>query len=243
MKKLKFELVIAYYRRPLIVLNALNSIKNSSYKNWKLTLIDDSGDDSFKQVFFNYGLDNSKIDYIATMMSDEEKIKIGGTIFGKYINDIIINSDSDIFILICDDDALNHDYLEKLNKYYLSNPNEVWSYCHLNFFDPNSETYVNSTSVPKLPYLNPVNLNAFNYPIPPSCRVDSSQVTFRIKSMIEKQVFYPSPQTHDHDRTVFEDFYSKWGLCPFNGIVGQCKGWFNDQLGVRIRSNRGHFLN
>lgn len=238
MKKLKFELVIAYYKRPLIVLNALDSIKKSSYRNWRLTFLDDSGDDSFKDVFINYGLDKTKINYVPIMMSESEKHLLGGTLFGKYVNDIILNSDADIFMLICDDDALNHDYLKKLNDYYLSNPNEVWSYCHLNFFDPNLESYLSSQPSPRLPHLNPVDLNHYNYPIPPSCRVDSSQVTFRINAMKEKKVFYPYPQTHDHDRTVFEDFYNKWGPCPFNGIIGQCKGWFGDQLGVRIR-NRG----
>ena len=242
MKKLKFELVIPYYRRPIIVANALNSIKNSTYDNWRLTLIDDSGDDSFRNIFLNYDLDSNKTNYIPIMMSDDEKSFLGGSVFGKYVNDLIANSDADIFMLICDDDALNHDYLEKLNNYYVSNPNEVWSYCHLNFFNPNYETYLSSIHNPRLPYLNPTNLNAFDYPIPPSCRVDSSQVTFRIKSMIEKQIFYPSPKTHDHDRAVFEDFYNKWGNCPFNGLIGQCKGWFNDQLGVRIRNGRGYFV-
>jgi hypothetical protein len=242
MKKLKFELVISYYKRPTIVLNALDSIKKSSYDNWRLTFLDDSGDDSFKDVFMNYGLDKTKINYVPIMMSENEKHSLGGTIFGKYVNDIILNSDADIFMLICDDDALTQNYLENLNEFYTSNPNEVWSYSHLVYFDPNEETYLNASPSPKNPNLNPVDLNSHNYPIPPSCRVDSSQVTFRISAMKEKKVFYPYPQTHNHDLTVFEDFFAKWGLCPFNGFVGQVKGWFGDQLGVRIRNGGQIYL-
>ncbi len=41
MSNLKFELIIAYYKRPKIVLNALESIIKSTYDNWHLTFIDD----------------------------------------------------------------------------------------------------------------------------------------------------------------------------------------------------------
>ena len=61
MNNLKFELIIAYYKRPKIVLNALESIIKSTYDNWHLTFVDDSGDDSFKETFLNFGFDKSKI--------------------------------------------------------------------------------------------------------------------------------------------------------------------------------------
>ena len=242
MKDLKFELVIAYYKRPKIVLNALKSIKNSSYCDWRLTLIDDSGDDSFRNTFFNFGLDISKISYVPIMMLDEEKLKIGGSIFGKYINQVILNSDADIFILICDDDALTHDYMEKLNVYYKKNPNEHWSYCHLNFYNPEIESYIDSKNFCENPELNGVNLNSKVTPINPFCRVDSSQVSFRVDSLKTKNILYPHPYTSGLDAQIFNSFYNVWGSCPFNGIVGQHKAWFENQLGVRQRSGRGFFV-
>jgi glycosyltransferase involved in cell wall biosynthesis len=242
MKNLKFELAIAYYKRPKIVLNALESIKNSTYSNWHLTFIDDSGDDSFRDTFLNFGFDNSKINYVPIMMSDEEKLKNNGSNFGKYVNDSIINSDADIFILICDDDALTHDYMEKLNIFYNKNPKEVWSYCHLNFYNPDVENYTQSKEICVNPSLNGVNLNAHFMPINPYCRVDSSQVSFRIDSLIEKNIFYPYPYTVNLDAFIFNNFYNVWGNCPFNGIVGQHKGWFENQLGVRHRAGKGDFI-
>ena len=53
---LKFLIVLAYYKRPNMVLNALHSIANLTYNNWHLAFIDDSGDDSFKETLFTYGL-------------------------------------------------------------------------------------------------------------------------------------------------------------------------------------------
>ncbi len=52
MNNLKFELIIAYYKRLKIVLNALESIKNSGYENWHLTFINNSGDNSFRREAF-----------------------------------------------------------------------------------------------------------------------------------------------------------------------------------------------
>ena len=242
MKNLKFELVIAYYKRPKIVLNALDSIKNSTYLNWNLTFIDDSGDDSFRETFNNFGLDSSKISYIPILMDDKEKLKIGGSIFGKYINDVILNSNSDIFILICDDDALTCDYMEKLNTFYKENPDAHWSYCHLNFYNPEIEMYSSSRNYCENISLNGADLNSFSNPINPNSKVDSSQVSFKIDSLLNKNILYPYPYTSGLDAFIFNNFYNVWGYCPFNGIVGQHKGWFENQLGVRHSSGKGYFF-
>jgi len=242
MKNFKFELIVAYYKRPEIVKNALQSIKENSYENWHLSFIDDSGDDFFRDTFFNFGFDAKKIEYIPILMSDEDKNKAGGSIFGKYINDVIVKSDSDIVILICDDDALTENYLIDLNNFYQININEKWSYCHLNFYNPDKESYKSSKYFCENIALNKSNLNAFTERINPFCKVDSSQVSFRRDAMIDKSVYYPYPKTANLDADIFMRFFQAWGSCPFNGIVGQHKGWFENQLGVRIRTGKGFFI-
>jgi glycosyltransferase involved in cell wall biosynthesis len=242
MRNLKFEIIIPYYKRPKIVINTLNSIKNSTYNNWHLTFIDDSGDDSFKDTFFNFGFDESKASYIPIMMSDEEKIKLGGTVHGKYMNDAIYDSDADIILPICDDDALVNDYMEKLNEYYNLNESVMWSYCHLNFYNPNKESYLESKpeskdDLPNYPYLNS-NIEPLN----PYMRKDFSQVTFRRNAIVEKEIKYPYPKDHDLDAAIFEPFFKSWGYCYFNGLRGQHKGWHEEQLGVRIKTGKGHFV-
>ena len=243
MNNLKFELIIAYYKRPKIVLNALESILKSTYDNWHLTFVDDSGDDSFKETFLNYGFDSSKITYSPILMSDDEKNNIGGSIFGKYVNDAIQNTDADIIILICDDDAIFPDYMENLNKFYTKNPDKMWGYSHVKFFNPEKQHYSESTDVPSDRTFNTSNLNDYTLPIQPSCRVDSSQVSFRKNAFTQTNLWYPYPYTKDLDRNVFEKLYEKIGLCHFTNCYGQYKGWFANQLGVRARRGKGDFIN
>ena len=132
--------------------------------------------------------------------------------------------------------------MEKLNIFYNKNPNEHWSYCHLNFYNPEVESYQNSKSYCDNIQLNKVNLNANFMPINPYCRVDSSQVSFKIDSLIKKKILYPHPYTSNLDAHIFNNFHSAWGSCSFNNIVGQHKGWFENQLGVRQRSGKGEYL-
>jgi glycosyltransferase involved in cell wall biosynthesis len=231
MKNLKFELIIPYYKRPEIVLNALDSVLKSNYKNWHLSFIDDSGDNSFEKTFLNFGLDKSKITYIPILMKDEEKIKIGNSIFGKYVNEAIIKTDADIVILICDDDALLPDYMENLNKFYLENPNVMYAYCHLKFFDPEVEKYTDAKE-------DSSNfLNNYTGPIMGVNNIDSSQVSFRKEAFICKNIWFPHPYTISLDAYVLGSMYNGWGPCHFIGSKGQCKGIFPNMLGKRISNS------
>lgn len=241
-ENLKFELIIFYYKRPTIVLNALESVKLSTYNNWHLTLIDDSSDDSFKETFYNFGFDSEKINYIAIMMPDSEKLKLGGSIFGSYINTVVRNTNADVIIPLCDDDALLPDYMTKLNSFYINNPNNVWAYCHLKFFNPKTESYKDAKLVPENPELNYPHMNANMTPINPYCRVDSSQVTFKTKALIDGEILYASPLTSNLDADIFMKMFKKYGNCPFMGSFGQCKGWFNEQLGVKQRQGKNPYI-
>jgi hypothetical protein len=176
-------------------------------------------------------------------MSDDEKIKIGGSIFGKYVNDAIQTTDADIIILICDDDALFPDCMENLNKFYTENPDKMWGYSHVKFFNPEKQHYSESTDVPSDRTFNTSNLNDYTSPIQPSCKVDSSQVSFRKNAFTQTNLWYPYPHTKDLDRNVFEKLYEKIGLCHFTNCYGQYKGWFANQLGVRARTGKGDFIN
>lgn len=235
---MNFELVIPYYKRPQIVQNALESIKKSHNSNYRLTLIDDSGTTDFESTFLNCGVDKSKIQYVPVLMSDEEKINLGGSLFGKYVNDIIKTSKADILILICDDDAILSTYLDDLTIFFTNNPEEVWAYSHVKYYDPSQKSYLDSVESlsPEL-MVGQVNLNACSTRINPRWVVDSSQVVFKINALRDGNVFYPYPKTIALDADVFMSFYNVYGSCPFTGVFGQHKGWFDNQLGRRFRNN------
>lgn len=226
MEGLKFEILLPYYKRPRMVRNALDSVERQTYGNWHLTFIDDSGDDLFKETLEQYHF-GDKAAYVATMHSEKDKRNQGGSAHGQFMNEAIRNSDADVVIILCDDDALTHEYLERLNVFY-SSTDAVWSYCYLHFYDPLKERYENAL---RKPFDKRNGLNTYDEPIMPSCRVDSAQVTFR-KFIFEK-VQYPSPQTKNLDASMFQMVHTFWGNCVPNGIIGQVKGFSGDQLGCR----------
>lgn len=242
MKMNKFLIVIAYYNRPKIVLNALESIMKLDYDNFEVCFIDDGSPNLGEPVvreFCDSIIDKFKFKYIDN--SIEDKKRQGGSIHGRYMNEAILESDADAVIVLCDDDALFPNYLTNLNNYFNNNPNSYWCYSHVKFYDPENQHYSEATEIPNNPNFNTSNLNAYTTPISPSCKVDSSQVAFRRDAFVKSNVWFPHPQTSDCDRHVFERMIDHWGMCDFSGDYGQYKGWFVNQLGVKINTNRERY--
>lgn len=210
---------------------ALESIKGSSYKNWQLCVIDDGfkypAIDIIDTVFSSLERLEHRISYIQTLDSEKNKIERNGSIFGHYANCAIDVYDADIVYMLCDDDMIKSDYMEKLSDFYQRSPEIKYSYCHLEFFnplkgDPGEDNHVDND------YTNYLNENTG--PISPARRVDSSQVSWRRKDWIDSIVRFPYPKTKNLDESIFEMMYVSWGPCHFNGIVGQHKGIHELQL-------------
>lgn len=238
----KFLIILVYYERPEIVLNALNSISELNYENFEIRFIDDGstkrGENIVKQVCSSI-LDKFTFYYIDNTV--EDKKKQGGSIHGSYMNLAIKESNADYVIVMCDDDALFPDYLTNLNKFYNENPNKLWCYSHVKFFNPEIETYKQAVDEPSDKTFNVSSLNEHTQPISPSCRVDGSQVSFKRNVFIDYNIWYPSPQTKDCDRYIFERMVIRLGLCHFSGFYGQYKGWFINQLGTKNRLGKDDF--
>jgi glycosyltransferase involved in cell wall biosynthesis len=239
---MKILILLLYYKRPKIVLNALQSIKNSSYDNFELCFIDDSGDESFKETFLSYGIPKDKIKYIPTMDSVEYKEEIGGNRIGKFMNECIKKSDSDISIMLCDDDALTKDYLLNLNIFFTGNQNINYAYSKLLFFEPENESYINARyNYSNLDLPTDYNLNQYNTPIKPNAKLDASQVAWRIKCNVEGNVWFDEVRLMNHDEDFYKKMYYKYGNCYPTNFIGQCKGVSKNQLGNRVRLYKNFF--
>ena len=234
-ENLKILILLFYYDRPEMVKNnALKSIENSTYKNYEVAFINDSGENTSDHILVNIK-DKSKIKQYNIGMSDNEKKIQGGSIFGKYANIAIQESDADIVFMLCDDDALLPDYLENLNKFYQENQ-FLWSYSKVKYFNPIEEDYTKAEDDYQKKRGNTgstVDLNRNNHPIDPFCQCDASQVSFRTSAFKEKNVWFPYPQTRNLDASIYHKMFRAIGLCYPNGFYGQCKGVFADQLGSR----------
>lgn len=229
---MKILILLFYYDRPEMVKNALKSIENSSYKNFTVAFIDDGSPNPGKPVVEEILSPENleKVVFYNTNQSSDDKNKQGGSIFGKYANIAMETLESDITIMLCDDDALTPNYLEHLNHYYTQNPEIQHSYSKVLFYDPSKEDYTQSKKTTSFAHRgSTLYLNSFDTPIEPWGKFDASQVAWRTNCNIK----FPYPQTRALDSSVCKQLGDHHGLCYPTHIEGQCKGAFADQLGNR----------
>ena len=225
-KELKFLILLFYYNRPKMVLNALNSINKLSYKKFEVAFIDDGSDnpgepivrETLKPSFLK------KVTFYNTNDTVKVKIERGGSNFGKLANEAVKNSDADIVLMLCDDDALFSDYLNYLNRFYLFNNRINYAYCKLKYYDPSKEAYTKAK-------VNEEDIT--NKLINPVTNLDSSQVSWRRSCMVEKDFWFPYPRTRNLDAVMFVHLWHHYKHCAPLKEFGQYKGIFDDQLGNR----------
>jgi len=238
METKKILILLFYYNRPDIVKNALHSIAQSSYSNFEIAFINDSENKSNDHILA-YLEDTdcfSKIKEYSIGQSESDKVLQGGSIFGKYANIAIQESDADIVIMLCDDDAVTEDYFKNLSEYYTNNPDVIWAYSKVKYYNPLIETYLQASddfNRVRGFHGSVVNLNVHTTPINPDCACDASQVSFRRSCFVQGNVWFPYPQTRNLDSTIYGKMYQVWGVCHPTNFYGQCKGVFSDQLGCR----------
>lgn len=221
--KLKFLILLTYYNRPELVKNALESIKRLKYENWELAIVDDGSDALIED---NFSINKDKLKYIRIPDNIEIKNQQGGSRHGQFLNQVIAESDADIIIPLCDDDALMDDYLSKLNIYFQEHPEISYCYSNAFTFDPIKECPFDITQ-------RRTDFGYHTEPTVPHGILDASQVVFRSKCFKKDGLKYPYPQTKDLDAVVFKQAYEIYGPCHYTGFYGQYKAIFPGQLGFR----------
>jgi glycosyltransferase involved in cell wall biosynthesis len=216
-----------YYERPNMVRFALDSIAAQNYDNYEVAIIDDGSTRPIMPIAQYYPFIDKTI-FFNTGDTVEKKLERGGSVFGQKVNQAIEESSADLGIMLCDDDALTPTYLEGLNTFYSEHPKLKYSYGHVLTYDP-----FNAVRYPSIKgnYVTP--LNYYDQPIDPYCKVDASQVSWRLKDFLRDGIRFPYPQTSALDAEVYRQMYNTWGPCRFNGLVTQYKGVFSDQMGNR----------
>lgn len=248
---IRFCLILCYYDRPRMVANALESIRDQDYSNWYLTFIDDGskapgapvveeilGEKLGKFISIGYSAEKDATfrvyeNGILYRLEDTPEIKAAqnGTRHPMFMNIGVMESpgmkDSDVVSIICDDDGLYEHSLKNLNEYYKANPDVTHSYCHLAVYSPDIERP--DPSFKDRPFW----LN-HGCDVPGAyCKVDSSQVSYRRSVFTQKGFRYPSPAFRALDAALYSQL-DQLGPCRFNGIMGQYKGSFPQQLSYRI---------
>ena len=233
-------ILLFYYDRPEIVKNAIHSIKNQTYKNFKVAFIDDGSIFSGKSIVEKELGNDPILDkflFYSTFDSPQDKENQGGSNMGKSANQAMGQIDSDITLILCDDDALMPGYLEYLNEFFQLNSEVTHCYSKLLFYNPSKETYIQGTETSS--YNHPGStyngLNGYEGPKPCS-GFDASQVAWRTSC----NVSFPYPQTRALDSVIYTQLRD-YGLCYPTNIYGQVKGAFQDQLGNRWVEGKNEF--
>lgn len=222
---IKILIILPYYNRPNFVKGALKSvlISGENYGNWELAFIDDGSSHKGEPVVRDLLADHlSKVRFYDSKMSPEDK-KEKGCYLGFYVNKAIEDSDADVGITLCDDDELHPNYLFNLNNYFTDNPSILSCYSNVYVYNPILES--------KEGYLRPHKLNQWKTPIAAACRVDSSQVAWRLIVNKQHDCWFDYPRSKDHDAAFFAKMNEKCGLTYPTGFISQYKAEHSYQLG------------
>lgn len=231
----KFLIILAYYERPKIVLNALESILEMDYDNFEVHFIDDGSRQKGEPIVRERCasiIDKFTFHYIDN--TPQQKEKQGGSLHGKYLNIAIQQSDADYVMILCDDDAMNPSFFKEFNDFLnKENDKKPYYYNHVIIYNCLSENYKNAIK------RNDTNhrLNRHTGSISPSCNVDSSQVIYSRKRFIDDGLSYPFPQTINLDANIYAQMLHKWGLCDYTSLISQIKSYNNLNLEYRKNKN------
>ena len=210
-----------------MVKNALKSILNQTYQNYDVFFVNDSDEhDVMAASLAEFNFPPEKLTYCLSNESDQLKAERGYSRLGYFWNDACEKTDADVAIMLCDDDALHPDYLMNMKNWYEANPDQNYCYSHAIPFDPFTQNFEEVQPTPF--WLN------HTHPLAPSCMVDASQVSWRVKPMVEAGIKFPETQTRNLDAGLYAGMYDNWGLCNFSGFYGQYKGTYSTTL-----TNRG----
>jgi len=240
----KILILLLYYNRPKMVRNTLESIKNINYDNWELVFIDDGSEEPGRPIVEEILADElQKISFI-TGDPVEKKIAQGGSRIGEFMNTAIKNSEAELAIILCDDDALLPDYLTELNRWFIGNPHKMYCYSHIILFDPFKEKpdkkFFEKDEILWQGCIQNRYRNRYNKtrPVNPSGSLDSSQVAWRLSCNKKDGIWFHSPQTCSIDAKFYEGLKRHYGQAMFSGFIGQYKGHHIDNLSTREERTR-----
>ncbi len=241
MEKNKILILMPYFNRPKLVEKALYSVSRAgeSYGNWHLVFVDDGSVIPGRPIVENILSDQlSQVTFYQSDMSLDKKMSVGLQL-GTYANRGIRENPADIGIILCDDDQLVGNYFVKLNQFYSENLNVHYGHCHIHLTNPLFE---------KKGFGDGSKYN-FDHPINPAGKVDASQVSWRIQSLYDHNVWFGEPEfnpdrpfQYDVDRLFFQNLYKAFGdSIPLN-VYGQYKGIHDYQVVWHKKKNKHGIL-
>ena len=223
-----------------MVRNALLSIKNLNYDDWHLAFIDDGSIKPGKPVaeeILKEHLD--KVTFYNTEHSIDDKNRQGGSMVGVTMNQALADSNAEMAIMLCDDDALVPSYFSDLREWSMKNPDSHYCYSHVILYNPFEEKPHEEFDSPFLLRKISHQLHKFNrrkcwynktQQVYPEAKLDASQVAWR--TYCNDKALFPARRTCHLDSAFYRD------LGQYYGFFGQYKGLHDDTLSIRDEDSR-----
>lgn len=229
MASTKFLILLFYYNRPKLAQAALESTLMQEYDNYEVVFIDDSEDPKPGNALYyeTVGDGTDHIWYVHTADTKEQKIARGGSMFGEFANQAMLQSNADVALMLCDDDKLTPWYLKQLDLFYRAHPQVLYSYCDVITHDALVDDWKEKLKEPASDHFLNANHN-------PHCMMnskDSSQGSWRLQCIKEGGIRFRAPWTVALDAYLYQDLYARYGNGVYNGITGQVKSYSECQLG------------
>lgn len=231
--------ILLYYDRPNLLRNALRSWEESAsnHTDNQLVVNDDASPNPAEPVVREVLGDDPRVSVRRSEMTLEKKAASGG-LLGLALNRIIAGSDAHFAVLLCDDDMLHPAALWQTATFFEANPGVMSCYGNVLRYDPLKFKWWPGMSLAHNPPEDaspdglPVDLNKWKDPINGCCRVDASQVAWRLACNTERGCWFDYPRTKDIDAHFFNELYHRGGPTHYAGHVMQYKGVHERQLGV-----------
>jgi glycosyltransferase involved in cell wall biosynthesis len=244
-QSMKILILLLYYERPEMVRNALNSIRDLEYDDWHLAFIDDGSRKPGRPLVEEILKDHlSRVTFYNTGHTPEDKNRQGGSVVGAVMNKAVGESDAEMAIMLCDDDALLPTYFSNLKKWATTYPDRHYCYSHVILYDPFKEKPHQDLSSVLLRKIDPLThkfnrrKNWFNKTTQmyPEAKLDASQVAWR--TYCNDKAHFESPRTCHLDSAFYKQLGEFYGQILFSGFYGQYKGMHDNTLSIRDEASR-----
>lgn len=230
---MKVLILLSYFERPILVLNALTSVLESHkhHQDWELVFGDDGSLKKGKPIAEKILVDHlDRVRFVDSEMSLEDKLE-KGILLGKYANEEILRSDADLVVTLSDDDELVPTFLRDVSEFFDKHSDVMYAYSKVHLYNPLTQEScsVNNATGKYNSWIGPIN---------PVNKIDASQVVFRADCFRKHDVRYPittndlaeKPWVKNLDGALFDQLYQKFGDCVPTNLIGQFKGIHDYQL-------------
>ncbi|WED24156.1 glycosyltransferase family 2 protein [Vibrio sp. JC009] len=158
---IKFSIIIPTYNRSKYIIDALNSVKQQTYSNYEVIIVDDGSDDNTKQAVKNFISDDSKFQYINYQPNR-------GVSIARNIG--IKQASGDVIAFLDSDNTWDSSYLRTLSYFYdkynwvdsYYTGMEIWISDAVNYFYKTG-IMMRKFSYESLKISNYIDLNCFSY--------------------------------------------------------------------------------